>query len=217
MKTVRFVRVRRFLSSLFVLPLLAAAALAGQPGAIAAPTTANSMGPLQVPGIEIDNFGVVDGRIYRGEQPKGDEYAALAALGVKTVIDLREDAKSSSRASAEQAGLRYVHIPIDGHGMPTDADARVFVEAATNAANGPVFVHCAGGRHRTGSMIAVYRMVVNGWTLEKAYDEMLAYDFYTSNGHKGFKTYVEDYFERMTANPASVPVAFRAAAATEAR
>jgi tyrosine-protein phosphatase SIW14 len=202
----------RIASALFVLPLVAAAALAGQPVTIAAPTTANSMGPLELSGIELDNFGVVDGRIYRGEQPKKDEYSALAALGVRTVIDLREDAKSTSRASAEAAGLRYINIPIDGHGTPTDEQARIFVEAATNAENGSVYVHCAGGRHRTGSMIAVYRMAINGWTIEKAYDEMLAYDFYTSNGHKGFKTYVEDYFERMTADPTSVPVAFKVAA-----
>jgi tyrosine-protein phosphatase SIW14 len=207
MKTV-FVRV---LSVLFVLPLVAAAALAGQPVAIAAPTTANSMGPLNLSGVDIDNFGVVDGRIYRGEQPASDQYSTLAALGVKTVIDLREDAKSSSRASAEAAGLRYINIPIDGHGTPTDEQARTFVEAATNAENGAVYVHCAGGRHRTGSMIAVYRMAIDGWSLDKAYNEMLAYDFYTSNGHKGFKTYVEDYFKRMTADPASVPVAFTTA------
>jgi protein tyrosine/serine phosphatase len=78
---------------------------------------------------------------------------------------------------------------------------------------GPVYVHCAGGRHRTGSMVAVYRMVHDGWTVDKAYDEMLAYDFYTSNGHKGFKTYVFDYFARMQANPTSVPVAWIAPAA----
>jgi protein-tyrosine phosphatase len=73
------------------------------------------------------------------------------------------------------------------------------------AAGAKVYVHCAGGRHRTGSMIAVYRMVRNGWSVEKAYSEMLAYDFYTRSGHKGFKTYVFDYWNRMQADPSNVP------------
>ena len=45
-------------------------------------------------------------------------------------------------------------------------------------------------------------------TIDRAYDEMRRYDFYTRNGHKGFKTFVFDYYERMTTNPASVPVAY---------
>ena len=41
-----------------------------------------------------------------------------------------------------------------------------------------------------------------------AYKEMLAYDFYTSGGHEGFKTYVDNYYHRMTSDPSSVPVAY---------
>jgi protein tyrosine/serine phosphatase len=157
--------------------------------------------------VKLANFGIVDGRIYRGEQPGKDDYRALAGLGVTTIIDLREDAKSASRGYAEAAGLKYVNIKIDGHGQPTDDDVATFLKVLDESPDAKVYVHCAGGRHRTGSMIAVYRMVHDGWTLERAYDEMLAYDFYTSNGHKGFKTFVDDYWQRMNANPSSVPAA----------
>jgi len=57
-------------------------------------------------------------------------------------------------------------------------------------------------------MIALYRMTVDGWDIDQAYREMLAYDFYTSGGHQGFKSYVYDYYHRMTQNPTSVPVAY---------
>jgi tyrosine-protein phosphatase SIW14 len=60
--------------------------------------------------------------------------------------------------------------------------------------NQPVFVHCAGGRHRTGAMTAVYRMTMQGWDIERAYSEMKDYDFYTRWGHKAMKQYVFDYF-----------------------
>lgn len=50
-------------------------------------------------------------------------------------------------------------------------------------------------------MIALYRMGHQGRTLERAYAEMLAYDFYARNGHKGFKTYVEQFSARLAASP----------------
>lgn len=173
---------------------------------------ANSFGPMSYPGVKISNFGVVDGHIFRGEQPSGQDYTALANLGIKTIIDLREDAKGSARRDAEAAGLRYINIGIDGHGSPSDAQAAEFVKQVNDPANGVCYVHCAGGRHRTGSMIAIYRMTQDGWTIDQAYKEMLAYDFYTGGGHGGFKTFVEDYYQRMVSNPTSVPVAFHAPA-----
>lgn len=194
-------------------------ASAGTPTPRAAVT--DSMGPLASSAIDIKNFGVVDGRIYRGAQPKGDDYVALAELGITTVVDLRADAKKDSRRLAEAAGLRYVNIPMKGSGgTPTDDDAKRFLETVDGPSAGAVYVHCAGGRHRTGSMIAVYRMAHQGWTIDQAYAEMEAYDFYTRNGHKGFKTYVEDFADRVTADRdrvlASIHEAHAAAAASVA-
>jgi protein tyrosine/serine phosphatase len=196
--------IRRAWAAALVLPLVLGTALAATPGAA---TPADSLGPLRMAGIGLENFGVVDGRIYRGAQPGKDDYRALAALGVTTVIDLRLDAKSSSRGYAEAAGLKYLNIGIDGQGQPTDGDVVAFLKALDENPTAKVYVHCAGGRHRTGSMIAVYRMVRDGWTLERAYQEMLAYDFYTRFGHEGFKSFVDGYWQRMNANPSSVPVA----------
>ena len=182
-----------------ILPFFAMAVLAGggKPAAVSAAELisghANSLGPIALSGIAIDNFGVVDGHIFRGGQPGKADYGALAEIGVNTIIDLRADSKSSARHDAEAAGLRYINIGIDGHGTPTSAQAAAFIAAVNDPANGVVFTHCAGGRHRTGSMIAAYRMSQDGRTLDQAYNAMLGYDFYTGNGHKGFMTFVENY------------------------
>jgi protein tyrosine/serine phosphatase len=209
MKSIRRNAVGRGVSALLAIPVLFATAFASSRAVAPAPaeiiaTRYSSMGPMKAAGISISNFGVVDGHLFRGAQPKDDDFAALKALGVDTIIDLRLDAKKDSRQLAEAAGLKYVNIPIDDHGAPTDADAAAFVKAVDDPANGIVYAHCAGGRHRTGSMVAVYRMVKDGWTIDQAYDEMLAYDFYTSNGHGGFKTFVYDFYNRMTAGAATV-------------
>src|SRR5215207_10794169 len=117
----------------------------------------SSMGPVEVPGIAIKNFGVVDGRIFRGAQPEKGDYAALKAIGVTTIIDLRVDSKSWARDSAVAAGLKYVNIKMEDSGEPSDSQAAEFVKMIDDPITGVAYVHCAGGRHRTGSMVAVYR------------------------------------------------------------
>jgi tyrosine-protein phosphatase SIW14 len=145
------------------------------------------------PVVAIDNFGKVNDHIYRGGQPKGDNYRELAAIGVKTVVDLRADNDRDARRLAEAAGLRYINLPLEPKGYPGPDAATRFLEITNNPDNGVVYVHCAGGRHRTGSMVAAYRMTVDGWNFDQAYKEMLDYDFYTSRGHGCYLDYVRDY------------------------
>lgn len=197
-----------------IVALAMVAGLAGSVFAGSPVTSVNSMGPMDLSGISISNFGVVDGHIYRGAKPGKSGYGELASIGIRTVIDLRGEAKDSDRQLAEAAGLQYVSIPMENRGTPTDQESAAFLGAINAAGNDKVYVHCAGGRHRTGSMIAVYRMAKDGWTIDQAYDEMLKYDFYTSGGHEGYKTYVEDYYRRMTGDPSSVPVAYTASASS---
>jgi tyrosine-protein phosphatase SIW14 len=194
--------------AVLLLPVLAAMAFAGTGGKPVEATATDSMGPMEVSGIELKNFGLCDGRIYRGAQPKPEEYSALKALGISTIVDLRQDARPYARESAEAAGLKYVNIKMDDGDKPYDEQITAFLTAVTDPANGKVYVHCAGGRHRTGATIAVYRMAIQGWSADAAYREMKAYDYYSRWGHGGYKKYVFEYYDRMQANPTSVPVAY---------
>src|SRR5262249_21641589 len=54
--------------------------------------------------VDIENWGKVNDRHYRGAQPKGRNYEQLAALGIKTIVDLRDDAKDDARSATERAG-----------------------------------------------------------------------------------------------------------------
>ena len=60
--------------------------------------------------VSIKNFGQMDDRFFRGGQPKQEEYKELAALGIKTIIDLRDDPTDYEKSSAEALGMRYVNI-----------------------------------------------------------------------------------------------------------
>jgi protein tyrosine/serine phosphatase len=148
--------------------------------------------------IKIKNFGQMDERFYRGAQPKKEaDYQALAALGIKTVIDLQAEPEDYERPMVEALGMRYVNIPMVDKKYPKEEDVRQFLNLVNNPETGKFFVHCAGGRHRTGAMGAAYRFTKYGWNFEQVYSEMKQYDFYTRWGHGDFKKFVEDYWQQM--------------------
>ena len=155
--------------------------------------------PVSLETCDVENFGKVNDHYYRGAQPEEGQYEQLKALGVKTVIDLRDDPKDYAKSKAESVGLRYINLPMSDKKYPEEESVNKFLQFANDATNWPIYVHCAGGRHRTGAMTAVYRMTVDGWQIEKAYDEMKDYDFYTRWGHKAMKTFVFDYAKELVA------------------
>lgn len=142
--------------------------------------------------IRIDNFGQVNDHFFRGSQPVGRDYADLAALGVRTIIDLQEDGDPSEARQAKAAGLNYYVIPMSTRRVPTQDQLAMFFRLVSDPAN-PVYVHCKGGRHRTGVMTAAYRMAFDRWSADKAYDEMKRYDFGPSFLHPEFKNYVYSF------------------------
>jgi tyrosine-protein phosphatase SIW14 len=144
--------------------------------------------------VDVENFGQVTDFYYRGSQPKGEEYNQLASIGVKTIIDLRDDPKDYARELTEHAGMKYVNFPLSDKDYPPPDAASKFLSLVNDKENWPVYVHCAGGRHRTGAMTAVFRMTVQGWDANRAYEEMKDYDYYKRFGHKAMKDYVFDYF-----------------------
>jgi len=143
--------------------------------------------------VRIKNFGRMDDRFYRGAQPGKKDYKDLAALGIKTIIDLREDPEPYEQPLVESLGMKYVNIPMMGKKYPTTEATEAFLKTINDPATGKFFVHCAGGRHRTGAMGAVYRFQLYDWTFDQAYQEMKQYDFYTRFGHQAFKDFVADY------------------------
>jgi protein tyrosine/serine phosphatase len=144
--------------------------------------------------VRIDNFGRINANFYRGAQPVGQDYDDLAALGVKTIIDLTsDDAQAGERQMASRAGMRYVQIPMTTHREPTDAQIAQFLSIVNDPASLPVYVHCVGGKHRTGVMTAIYRMTKDGWSADQAFAEMKQYKFGADFLHSEFKRVVYAY------------------------
>ena len=114
--------------------------------------------------VSIANFGQMDDRFFRGGQPKEEDYKALAAIGITTVIDLRNDPKDYAKTTAEALGMRYINIPMSDKQYPATAKIEEFLKLVEDPATGKFYVHCKGGRHRTGVMGAVYRLITTAGT-----------------------------------------------------
>jgi protein tyrosine/serine phosphatase len=159
------------------------------------------------PNIKIDNFGQMDERFYRGSRPEAKDYQALAALGIKTIIDLTDNSRDYEQPAVEAAGLRYVNIPMVDKSYPTMDQVNAFLKVVDDPATGKFFLHCAGGRHRTGVMGAVYRFNHDHWNLEQAFAEMNQYEFGSGTGHGKQKSFVQDYWGQFQAKQANTSVA----------
>ena len=159
------------------------------------------------PDVKIKNFGQMDDSFYRGARPKAEDYKALAALGIKTIIDLTDNSRAYEQPEVEAAGLRYVNIPMVDKSYPSMEQVNEFLRVVNDPATGKFFLHCAGGRHRTGVMGAVYRFNHDGWNLEQALAEMDRYEFNSGVGHGKQKDFVKDYWQQFQAKQANTNVA----------
>ena len=144
-----------------------------------APRPATWAQPLDVPGLP--NLHRVSPALYRGAQPAGAGWAGLERLGIRTVLSLR-----GLHADVIPAGvaLDARRIPCDTWDLETE-DALRFLALVTDPGAQPVFVHCQHGADRTGTMIAIHRIVVEGWSKDEALREMVGggYGFHSLWGN----------------------------------
>ncbi len=93
----------------------------------------------------IINWYRLDDRVTTSGQPTEEELAAIAALGVRHVINLalhtHEKALADEAGSVACLGMTYTHIPVD-FSHPTEPDFARFCAAYEALGKDPVHVHC---------------------------------------------------------------------------
>jgi protein tyrosine phosphatase (PTP) superfamily phosphohydrolase (DUF442 family) len=110
----------------------------------------------------------VDGVLTAG-QPGPAAWQALAAAGVRTVVDLRapEEPRGHDEPKAVRAaGLRYVLLPVV-QPLLSDAHFDRIRELMRAESGGGVMVHCATS-NRVGGMLLPYFMLDLGMRVEEA-------------------------------------------------
>ena len=91
-------------------------------------------------------------------------------MGIETIVNLRSF--HSDRDEIADTGLAYEHIYMKAW-HPEEKEVVRFLQIVSNPKRTPVLVHCQHGADRTGTMSAVYRIVVQGWSKEDAIKEMV--------------------------------------------
>jgi protein tyrosine phosphatase (PTP) superfamily phosphohydrolase (DUF442 family) len=139
---------------------------------------------------------VAPGVLYRSGQLTAEGYRDVADhLGIRTIINCQNefpdpalpltfwDRRPVREAElCRQLGVRYVHLDPDLCPNRTDPRARPrvideFLALVDDPANRPVLLHCKAGLHRTGVLVAVYRMEYEGWGPLAAVAELKALGF----------------------------------------
>ncbi len=142
---------------------------------------------------EIPNFHQVNAGLYRGARPKNGGLKKLAALGIRTVIDLlpESDLGDAEADAAKAAGIRYINVPLSNIKRPALADVEKVLALINDPANQPVFVHCKRGADRTGTIIAAYRISRDGWSADEAIGEAKLYAM--AWWQRAMRDFIRDY------------------------
>jgi uncharacterized protein (TIGR01244 family) len=146
----------------------------------------------QIPGIT--NFARVETTVACAGAVKPEALAELKKMGFASVINLRLANEpgadvDAEAAAAKAAGVNFIHIPLSTQ-SPDPAVVDTFLKAVTTPANEPAFIHCASG-NRAAAMWFVKRVLVDGWSQEKAGEEAAALGL----TNPALKQFVVDYVQ----------------------
>jgi len=130
--------------------------------------------PVQLRGAP--NLYKVTDYLYRSGQPTEEGMKNLKTLGIKTIINLRAFYFDSDKI--RETGLLVEELSVKVWDIE-DADVVRVLRTIRKRENSPFLLHCSNGADRAGVMIAMFRVVEQGWTKEEAIQEMV-------NGGYGF-------------------------------
>lgn len=181
---------RHFVRSILAAAVLAACctstALADQ-----APRPANWASAIS--GVDgMGNLFQVSPELYRSKQPSPKALQNILAgkpfvdggEPVRTVVELLATRDVDGVVLRDSTRVRHEWLKFNPF-RPSDADVLKFLQIVTTKSQQPVLVHCAQGSDRTGMMVAIYRIVVQGWSKDDALQEMI-------EGGYGFHSFWQD-------------------------
>jgi uncharacterized protein (TIGR01244 family) len=143
----------------------------------------------------VTNFARVETTVACAGATTPAAMAEVKKLGFASVINLRLASEAGAdiegeAAAAKAAGINFVHLPFNGS-SPDPAVVDRFLEAVSQPANQPAFIHCASG-NRAAAMWLIKRVKMDGWDVDRAVAE--ATDLGLTSG--ALKQFALDYLRQ---------------------
>ena len=130
---------------------------------------ANWAQPVTLAGVP--NLNQVTPVLFRSAQPDAAGFANMAkTLKIKTVIDLRESQTDAAYLGTSK--IKPYYVPMNALHITTDEIVAALKLIKAHEGEGPILVHCQHGADRTGVVMAMYRIIYQGWSKKQAIDEM---------------------------------------------
>jgi len=116
--------------------------------------------------------------LVRSGQPTQETLGRLHARhGIRTVVNLRGEHPGKGwweeeRRGVASIGARWVQLQTGGREAPPPETVAAFLDLIEEPEARPVLLHCESGIHRTGMLVALYRIQYQAWSAEEAITEM---------------------------------------------
>jgi len=147
---------------------------------------------------------VEEGVLYRSAQPNLRQLRRIVDAGrIRTIVNLRQPRSiakdpraADEKALAAERGIDFVNIPY-GHDT-AQAQIAEFLALVADPARRPVLVHCSAGKERSGVLVAAYRIKVQGWSPERAMEEMTLFSYDPAES-VGYQADLDEFVKRLQA------------------
>lgn len=117
------------------------------------------------------NFAMIAPGVYRSNHPTNARLEAYAAMGIKSVINLRGATRHSHYnfevESCKALGIKLIDIPLSARSAPTKMRLLEVVDRLSSQKK-PFLIHCKSGADRTGLVAAIYLICVEGKSAKEA-------------------------------------------------
>jgi protein tyrosine/serine phosphatase len=124
--------------------------------------------PMRIEGLA--HIYKITDYLYRSEEPTAEGVKNLEKIGIKTIIDL--GVFHSDWDEIKGTGLRVEKLRVKAWHIEDEDVVRV-LRIIRKRENGPFLIHCWRGGDRVGVMVAMFRIIEQGWTKEEAIREMV--------------------------------------------
>jgi len=118
--------------------------------------------------VDIENKRYLQGTITSSAQPSKAAFKQLDLIGARNVLNLRR--RNPDRRFAEGTSITLYHLPIKTRKMSEEDIVTALKIIDDSHYN--ILIHCKHGSDRTGTVVAAYRVIHQGWTKEEAILDM---------------------------------------------